>query len=277
MHSLVESHLDECFKFTPKESNLYKTKAFKKSVEHLSKLIGIHGNPFGQDGESPTTHDFVVIKTKVQAVSVQDLPEDYFVSFDDIAESIMETTKNFRNFSKTDLDRQQEDIKEGIRLFVNGDKSFKSELLTKITSLKDRLKDSKSNVSTLEQKSVDKILIAIEKSKVELNERLNSFTKTKETGALLEQKYFNLVGLIENMTGEDIPVAEKIEKVKSKFFTDVTAYEAKSAASISDRMDMLNKVAAIVNALKDSFEDRVREDMEDSLIELQIYEKVLNK
>ena len=277
LHNLIEHHIEECFKYTPKETKLYKTKTFKKSIDHLSKLIGIHGKPYSQDSESPTSIDFVVIKTKVQAVNVQDLPEEYFISFDQIAESIMETTKNFRNFSKTDLDRQQDEIKDMIHVFVNGDKSRKSEILNKIEILQSKLKDSKSNVVSLEQNSVDKILAAIETSKGELNSKLLNFELIKSSGNKLEEKYRALVNLVENMTGEDVPVSEKLELMHSKFHSEVLAYEAKSAASVSDRVEMLNKVGKIVNALKDSFEDRIREEMEDALIELQIYERLVKK
>eukprot|EP00834_Sanchytrium_tribonematis_P000859 NODE_17_length_48642_cov_1.199349.p23 type:complete len:274 gc:universal NODE_17_length_48642_cov_1.199349:46753-45932(-) len=273
----MEKHIEECFKYKPQDTELFKTKSFKKSVDHLSKLVGIYGKPFGQDGESPTTHDFIVIKTKVQAVNVQDLPDEYFVCFDEIADAIVETTKSFRNFSKTDLDRQQDEIKDEMTKYLNGSSQLQSDILIKINSLRTKVKDSKLNVATLEQKSVDKILVAIEKCKIELKGKLASFEQTKENGSILLKKYNQLVNLVESMTNEDIPVADKLEKIHQKFDLDVLAFEAKSAASVSDRLEMLERVALIVNALKDSFEDRMREDMEDALIELKIYESALCK
>eukprot|EP00835_Amoeboradix_gromovi_P005082 NODE_446_length_8505_cov_0.322032.p1 type:complete len:529 gc:universal NODE_446_length_8505_cov_0.322032:3183-1597(-) len=282
LFNLIENHIKECFKYEPKNTILYKTKSFKKSIDHLTKLIGIHNKPFGQDSTSPTSNDFVVIKTKVQAVNVQELADEYFVNFDEIAESIMETTKNFRNFSKTDLDKQQDEIKELMGKYVlDGNKLSSNDLkpliMAKIVDLKSKLKDSKLDMGSLEQKSVDKILSAIDKTRSELNNKLHDFDHVKQVGNEMEKNYVDLIGLIENMTGEDIPVQELLSGVHARFNEQVMVNEAKSASSIGERLEMLDKVGNIVYALKDSFQERVKEDMEDNLIELQIYEKLLSK
>ena len=114
---------------------------------------------------------------------------------------------------------------------------------------------------------------AIDAASQQLNSQQNQYTHFYETGEAMKEALLALAATVEDITGEDVPVEDRIMKEHAKFVEGIKSLEGQAVARMDHHKEMLEKVRKMVYGLKNNFEDKMRESIEDALVELTLYEQ----